>query len=532
MIKIMIVDDEQIVRDGIKFMIDKEFKDEVSIVAMAKSGREAIELYDETRPQIVLMDIQMPGINGIDAIKEIKSISKQVKFVIISAYEQFEYAKSAVELGVDEYILKPINKSNFTQVLNTIIQTIKKEKEVRKKEIETQEKLDKILPVLEYGYIYSILMNSEYQKENNDYHNLLNIQKEFGYIMVIELGEGSNPSNLENKIGTSIKGTNAYQSIRHAIKYKCKSIVGPLIVNRIVVLVYEDMPGNEYESRVKAVELAENIHSSLVNITDAEVYIGIGSCYKNHRFNVSYNEAVKAISKITDENVLHIKDAVNIIKDEKLYNYHKIKSDEDQIVNRVEEGNIEKVEELLKHFFFKLNRDYVDNMEVIRNVAMELTVLLYTSGFRNGVYPKGDQQHHYVEEIKGMNNFYDISNWCVNKAKEITGLIKGEKENKVSSAIAEAMSFIEENYSKDLRLKDVAEEVAISPQYFSKIFKEELGVNFIDYLTKIRMEAAKTMLKEGKISIKEICYQIGYNDPNYFSRLFKKVEGKSPTEFV
>jgi len=83
-----------------------------------------------------------------------------------------------------------------------------------------------------------------------------------------------------------------------------------------------------------------------------------------------------------------------------------------------------------------------------------------------------------------------------------------------------------------LRLKDVAEVVSISPQYFSKIFKDEIGYNFIDHLTFVRIDKAKTMLKEGKLSIKEISFCIGYNDPNYFSRLFKKVEGISPTEYV
>ena len=532
MIKLMIVDDEQIVREGIKFILEKEFKESIKIVAMAKTGREAIESFEECRPQIVLMDIQMPGINGIDAIEAIKSQNKKVKVVIVSAYEQFEYAKSAVKLGVDDYILKPINKQRFTEIINKLIEDIRIEKSQKQKEMEIQEKLDKILPVLEHGYIYSILMNNDYQKENPVYHSLLNIQKEYGYIMVIDFGDGSNPGNLENKIGTGIKSNAQYQSIRRAIKYKCRAVVGPLIVNRIVVLVYEDLPQDEYEHRIKAIEQAESIITSLEDITDSKVYIGIGSCYKRHRFNVSYNESIKAISKITDEKVLHIKDAVKINKDEKAYNFHMIKSDENEILTRVEEGNIEKVTELMQIFFAKLERDYSDNMDVVKNVAMEFMILAFTSSFRNGVAAHNNNSLKYIDENKQMKTMYDNRNWCINNAKEITKGIKGEKENTVSTVIFEAMQFISDNYSKDLRLKDVAQAVAISPQYFSKIFKEELGVNFIDYLTKTRMEAAKLMLKEASMSIKEICYQIGYNDPNYFSRLFKKVEGISPTEFI
>ena len=113
----------------------------------------------------------------------------------------------------------------------------------------------------------------------------------------------------------------------------------------------------------------------------------------------------------------------------------------------------------------------------------------------------------------------------------MTKQIKLEKEYKASTVVQEAKNYIEDNYNKEIRLKDVAEAVAISPQYFCKIFKEELGVNFVDYLTSVRMEEAKKMIKQKKMSIKEICFTIGYNDPNYFSRLFKKIVGVSPTEF-
>lgn len=528
MIKIMIVDDELIVRDGIKFIIDHHFE-EAEIVAMAKSGREAIELFEEKRPNLVLMDIQMPGINGIEAIKAIKEMDHHVRFVIISAYEQFEYAKNAVQLGVKDYILKPINKKKLIDIVNKVSNELATERRVKQREIETQEKLDKVLPVLEYGYIYSIIMNGEYQEESNNYHHLLNINHSDAYMMVIELGEGSNPNALVNKIGTGVKGTQAYTSIRNTIKYKCKAVVGPLMLNRITVLVYDDMPDNEYDTRVKAIELAESIYERVQSMTNSEVYIGIGSCYKLHRMNISYNEAIKAISKMTDEKVLHIKDAVE--NSTKTYSFNKIRSDEEAVIRKVEEGNSHEVKERLQVFFGKLEKDYLEDIDALHSIAIELMVLIYATGYRNESLEQSRHTIDYVDEINGISEFYDLQNWCINRALYITNTIKAEKENKVSAVISEAMTYIDAQYNKDLRLKDVAEAVAISPQYFSKIFKKELGVNFIDYLTKVRIEQAKVMLSERNLSIKEICYQIGYNDPNYFSRLFKKVEGVSPTDY-
>jgi len=528
----MIVDDEQIVREGIKFIIDRHFSESIDIVAMAKSGREAIEFHRDFRPDIILMDIQMPGINGIEAIESIKERDSLVKFVIISAYEQFEYAKNAMKLGVDDYILKPINKQRLIDVLDKESKDIAKARKVKQKEIETQEKLDKVVPFLEYGYIYSILMNNDYQKENIDYHSLLNIQKEYGYIMVIDFSDGELHEDSINKIGNSVKSNLKYKSIRQAIKYKVNAVVGPLMVNRMVVLVYEDMLENEYKQRVKSIDLAESIRLKLEELTDSLVYIGIGSCKKSHRLNLSYNEAVKAISNMTGEKVLHVKDALKNNEQEKAYSFYKIKSDQDHMITKVEEGNVAEVKNLLRVFFSKLQRDYTNDIEVVKNIVLEFMILVYNSAFRSGIYEDKKDNLSYVDELKELKSFYDMQNYAVDRTTSITSLIKGEKEKKVSSVIGAAMHFIEEHYNQDIRLKDVAEEVSISPQYFSKIFKEELGVNFIDYLTRIRMLEAKRMLKGGGLSIKEICYKIGYNDPNYFSRLFKKVEGISPTDYV
>lgn len=381
MLKVMIVDDEQIVRDGLQFILDKHFVNLLETVAIAKSGREAIEKYSLRRPDIILMDIHMPGINGIEAIESIQEIDKRVKFVIISAYEQFEYAKQALSLGVDDYILKPINRNKLVEVLKGVIEKIQKELASKQKELEIQEKLDRVLPVLEYGYIYSILMNNAFEKENIDYHSLLGIHKEYGYIMVIDFGEGDNPLELANKIGTGVRNNMQYQKIRHTIKYKVGSIVGPLMVNRIVVLVYEDMPEGEYPQRVKAVELAQAIEEVLRTMTDSAVYIGIGSCYKHHRLNLSYNEAVSAISKMTDEHVLHIKDAKKNIDKEGQYSFTKIKSDQDYLLTKIEEGNLVEVERRLETFFTKLGRDYEDSMDIVKKYAVNFLFLLMLQPF-------------------------------------------------------------------------------------------------------------------------------------------------------
>ncbi|MBN2222165.1 MAG: helix-turn-helix domain-containing protein, partial [Vallitaleaceae bacterium] len=464
-------------------------------------------------------------------IKAIQEIHPKVKIVIISAYEQFDYAKSGFELGVVDYLLKPIHKSRLENVLEKIVQEMEEERESKRKEIETQEKFDIILPMLEQGYIYSMLMNSDYQHESMNYFSLLNIQKEYGSVMIIEFGEGEVPLAMKNRIGSGIRSTLQYDKIRQLIQYKCKAIIGPLMVNRIVVIFFEDVTENEYEQRVRAVSLAESIQKSLERITETQVCIGIGSSYKRHRLNISYQEALRAISKMSGESVLHIRDVSD--QNYKMnYNLSKLKSDQETMLRRMEEGNVEEVELIMQLIFGKLERDVEDDFDTLRNIVLEFMVLIHATANRNNVSFELIGFHQYIQEVQAFDTVFEMKDYLVQKAKSVTKAIREDKETKVSAFIQEAMSYVDVHYKKDLRLKEVAEEVSISPQYFSKVFKDELGYNFIDYLTKVRMEKAKLLLKDAKTSVKEICFEIGYNDPNYFSRLFKRLEGMSPTEFA
>lgn len=179
MYRLIIVDDEQIVLDGLKFFLIEDTLDDIEVVATSSSGREAIAACEQYYPDIVLMDIKMPGINGIEAIEAIKKRHIDIRFVIISAYEQFEYAKQAVELGVSDYILKPINPDKVTEVLNKIKNEILVERNQRLREIKKnrEKKLEKIIPVLEHGFIYSLLLNTDYRDELNKYHDLFEVKK-------------------------------------------------------------------------------------------------------------------------------------------------------------------------------------------------------------------------------------------------------------------------------------------------------------------------------------------------------------------
>ena len=128
----------------------------------------------------------------------------------------------------------------------------------------------------------------------------------------------------------------------------------------------------------------------------------------------------------------------------------------------------------------------------------------------------------YINKVQNNNNLKELKIWCKEKIWFIGNEIKKLKVKRLSSIIIKSLEYIDSNFCHEIKLEDVAKHVSISPHYFSKLFKDETGKNFIEYLTTIKINLAKELLEEGNLSIKEICYKIGYKDPNYFSRLFKK----------
>lgn len=164
--RILICDDEGIVQQAIRFMIQKSFGDEFEIES-AKNGRMAIELAESFRPDIILMDIQMPGINGIEAMEEIKREHKNIIFIVLTAYDKFEYSQKAIDIGVMSYLTKPINKDVLTDTLRKAMKLVNDRREKVSKDLKVKEKLEVVVPMIESGFVYSVLLG-----ESNDTSNL------------------------------------------------------------------------------------------------------------------------------------------------------------------------------------------------------------------------------------------------------------------------------------------------------------------------------------------------------------------------
>lgn len=527
MYKIMLADDEGIVIDSLKFIIEKEYKDNCEI-AFAKTGRSVIELAESFKPDIVFMDIHMPGINGIEAIRQIKERNQHIIFIIMTAYDKFNYAKEAVNLGVFEYLNKPIDRKVIVDVINAAMVKIDRERDTRSKELIIREKLETIVPVLENGFIYAILFQENFSEDVVNFKNILDIEEDYGFMAVLICGDNQEGSHLTNAVGSSIRISRIYSDLRDTLKENFECLVGSAMGNKIVLFRPYGTAKMEYSDRIELIERARDTIRKLKRNHDASFRLGFGSVTKLEELQGSYTSALDALA-YTDGSVAHADDLPVHLSYEEDYPIEIEKA----LFAAVGRKEPDVAVSSAARFFDWMTANYPDDLDDIRLKVLEFVLkaesIIYEQGF--GMY-RFSSRTNYLSEVTRLTAASDLKNWFTDKIREVCHNAQIQKEEKSDSIIDKARKYIEDNYrTKDVSLDDVSREVDISPYYFSKLFKEETGENFIEYITRIRMERAKELLADTNLSMKEICARIGYSDPNYFSRTFKKHVGVTPTEY-
>jgi two-component system response regulator YesN len=526
MYKIMLADDEGIVIDALKFIIEKNFTNEC-VVEYAKTGRSVIELAETFSPDIAFMDIQMPGINGIDAMKEIRKQNSAVIFIVISAYDKFDYAKESIHLGVMEYINKPIVQDKIVNILRRAMETIDNERKKRSKDLMIREKLENVIPVIESGLIYSILFQEHFDEDIENYKQLLGINVDYGYMISFVCGENQENNHMTNAVGSGIRINSSYRDIREIMKEYFPGVIGPVMANKIAVFMPSKEAFMDYEARIELIEKARQLVRKLKNRVDLQFRIGIGSVKKINESVESYNEALSSLISTTGR-VAHVEDLSIGCDYEKDYPVDL----EKKLFEAVSRGNIANCNEFSRKFFEWMTETYGRYQEDIKLKSLEFVLraenLAYESG---GMTYRFRSRTEYLSKILKANSNEELRMWFADKVLEACRNVKVKREESSSSVIDKAKAFIDKQYYKDISLDEVSKEVNISPYYFSKLFKEETGENFIEYLTNLRINKAKELLSATDMSMKEICCEIGYSDPNYFSRIFKKNLGVTPTEY-
>lgn len=529
MYKILLADDEGIVLESLRFIIEKHFKDEFTI-EMAKSGRRVIELAESFHPDIAIIDIQMTGINGIEAMREIRKTNVQMLLIVLTAYDIFDYAKQSVNLGVMEYLNKPIQQTEIVEVLEKAMQKVDEKRELRKKELVSLEQIESLKPILENCFVDDILLQNGQEAKTRSLGESLGFDRECGYFLVIHFEIPESQGEI-TKFGDQVQEDASYirEQIKSMLLLSDKHIreqdiaLGSLGQCRIPVLVGMEMieEWGEHQRTIFNMYL-ESLEKKFRNRYHALVRIGVGKIYYIEEIRSSYYGAVEAL-EMSDSHICY----QQITKKTKKTSLQKLATMEHQIQNAVMEGSFLQCRELATM--------YVENWKSIElnENTIKLKILEVVLLAEKQVYEETQltAREDYLTSIQKISDLEELKLWFLNRLEEICHSAIQRKDHNSKSIIARGKEYIEENYQRDISLTDIAGELHISPHYFSRLFKEKVGMNYIEYLTTIRIAAAKKSLLQSNESIQSICNAAGYSDPNYFSRIFKKYVGMTPTEY-
>lgn len=527
MYKILLADDEGIVLESMQFIIEKDFPD-MCQVETAKSGRKVIEVAEQFRPDIAVMDIQMPGINGIEAMREIRTTNPNVVFIVMSAYDKFDYAKEAIKLGVLEYIMKPMDRVKIVNALKSAMNVVTKERQKRSNDLLIKEKMETVSPIIESGLIYNILFHEHFTEDIENYKNILEIDEDYAFMMAVVCGDEQEGNHMTNAVGSSVRMQKYYQEIKTYLKqYYPGCVVGMLMANKIAVMMPCEQDNMDYNTRIEFIDKSRELVRTLRKKTDISFRIGIGSTMEMSSMSESYSEALKALVYTTGS-VAHADDLPIACDYESDYPIDLEKA----LFKKLSEGDIEGVISASQRFFDWMQESYAEELMNIRLKVLEFVLMAEHIAYENGgMTYKFTSRSEYLTDVMNMSALYELKEWFVTKVAEAAQNLINKRDEKSNSLIEDAIEYIKDNYNKNISLDDVSRIVNISPYYFSKLFKEEIGEGFIEYLTGIRINKAKDLLDNSQMSMKEICSEIGYSDPNYFSRIFKKNVGVSPTEY-
>ena len=466
--RILIAEDELLERKAMKKFIQDNFKD-MEVVGEAVNGRKAIELAKEMQPDIIFMDIKMPGINGLEAIEKIHAVQPKTKFILVSAYDTFDYAKQAMQFGIRDYILKPGRKEEITTALFRLKKEILNEAKMEEEKRQSEQLLNE-------SFIRK-LMKQPIEDDAFELQKQLYPSMKSGYFFVM-----TSENMPEDKKITEIFEKQVQDTF---IVYKENNVftVGVFVNDRM------EKADQLLVARKLQFELGE------------DVFIGIGHFTDSlENFPNSYREAYAASFQLKAEKKRNYG-----FPQKKDYHHQTIVS---RIVQEIEKGK----------------RD--DAITIFKENELQLTIVdkekLYISiqtmlAKKNISIAKGS-----ISTLQSNEDWAIYLNVCCNKVNEYY-------ESKKSMTIAK--EYIMAHYMESISLEDIAELVKLSPNYFSNLFKEEFGETYIEFLTKIRMEQAKELIGENIYSLKEISYMVGYKDPNYFSRVFKRYYHTSPKHF-
>ena len=512
MYKLLIVDDEEIVVNGLKRFVNWEALG-YEVVTSCTSVDEAEIILKENKIDVVLTDINMPIKSGFDLLQILCTSFPSVKSIILSGYEDFAYAKKALKFGCFDYLTKPVNFSELTEMFEKLKKVLDSKKNSETTNMDYINIKQNIL-------LNNILCGSIKPTALENFNNIKLINEPY---FIIRLN-----------INFNINQYNDFVSIQNIIYCNLNEILKRFSNFYYIVENIKDLSVIVYP-KSKHLNLSNELFELCQNVLDStftKVNIGISNIDNNiNNISCLYENSGIALLQSINKNeisVLNFNDLKGL-KDEFL----PLSSDEKQEFTKyLSSLNTDGFIAYSKYLLSKTSANLILGNNELYSLAIELTVITcnYISNFsfeKKFEFQIEDFTKNLLKN-RTKNSIIDFSlNTLYSLSNKLNDIIASCSNNIIDSAIL----FINQNYWKDISLNSLSDVLYIHPIYLSRLFKEKTGQNYIKYLTDVRIEKAKALLKDRNLKIYSITELVGYESPKYFSKVFKETVGLTPKEY-
>ncbi len=515
----MLVDDEPIEREGLSLILGRN-RSNFEIVSEAENGKEAVERALTYQPDLIFMDIKMPEFDGIEAIRRIAAELPNTKFIMISAFDTFDYAREAMRFGIKEYLLKPSKVIEVLEAFDRMAEEIASEKQ-RVTEVEQiNHRLERVHSLVERDFIVSLIMDHVHEFAQGEWDDWISLKLEHkqGFAAVFSFESDSRHPDREEK-------SRWYRILKQVLQKQSTScFIGPLTGFQVPVLVlFTDQEQTDDEVRHSFIRTV--IRQVQKNLEHCRLYAGVGTVVTDvNQFSNSYKEAVYALEFVHSH-----RSATYLVYNERLKQKRKdlIPFElEKGLVEAVKKGDIQEGLQKFDSYFQSIQQATDFKVNLVQRAIEDFFIVLTRSIKELGF--DGDIQ----VGLGKLETTMQIKEVAKSQLITVTELLGEWRTNGIRDLLLQAKEYMDNNYHKSISLEGVADEIGISSYYLSKLFKEKFQVTFMEYLKNTRIQKAIALLLDREnMPLKEIALNVGYKDPNYFSTAFKKEVGMSPSEY-
>jgi len=523
--KVILVDDEAEVIDMIEKKIhwnDLGFE----VAGSATNGVKALELVEKLQPDVVLTDIKMPYMDGLELSRRLNREYPNIYIMLCTGFDEFEYAKEAVHLEIKEYMLKPVNATELSESLTNLKHTLDREREEKLNVKKLNDYFQEVLPKLQSNFFISLI---EGRVEKHDYERFLQAYQVdmkgplFGCVIFHtsenHVPEGMNPLLLSMSVEREIKQ-------RLMDQWNCLEFI--YMGNTLLIL---ELDAEDQITQIT--DACDRFCRWAYRIMGAVVTAGIGTvCDSLYEISLSYERAREAVSY----RVLYgTKRAINIgeiVPKEQIKPVQSEESRMQTLFRAIRIGDSTEIERAAHGEMEKLHKN-TETMSQYNLATMEIVSGFFKFCTDNSLdFNKisGNMQNIY-EKVSQMDES-SLTAWIVQMSETISEKLKCARNSSARRLIVEAQNIVKERYMEaDISLDEICTVLGVSNSYFSSLFKKEAGKSFISYLTDYRMDIAAEMILNTDEKSYTIAEKVGYLDANYFSYVFKKKFGVSPSKY-